>query len=620
MVNKLLFLTIISLFFLPVTVFSECPKYRGHIVKFNRSLNNIALNLLAESVKFRPINKIENIYLVSGLDNSGLTILSNDNNVDSISPNCLRTLPKNVVTPTLADLPLTPPIPLPEFYPNDPYVPNQWGFYSYGIAGSKIGTDVNILPLWRSGKLGRELIEPASDAPIVAIIDSGLKLGLTDLEGRYVINTGEIENNNKDDDGNGYIDDYIGWDATSSDSGVRAGSGLAITTDNESNHGTWVNSIINAKAGNGTGTTGIFPGAKALHLNVFKPRFLANGEEVVEAEDADIIASIDYILAAKRRGLPIKSLNMSLGGAPRDPVTNEIIQEPCPEIYQEKFAEVEQAGIVSVVAAGNSIPSVNLDEALNFPSSCKVVASTMLVVGAHRSNGAFADFSLYGSKIVDISAPGVDIVVQPSEAGSRFSIQRVDGTSFSAPYVAGAVALLAYIYPEISIKDIRNAIVSGAKKVSGFDKLVIAGGQLDIFGSATKLENLPVPVPITTPTVIPTPEPTISTGIKVLNFRARATFYKEFGSLKISRISFSNTSNVKSVAINTNIPFNPETKVSSLLRFRNSLGGYYKGTLRFKYKKVVEFNERIWNVGLVITRQDGVVENRTIPVLISNKT
>ena len=57
----------------------------------------------------------------------------------------------------------------------------------------------------------KELVKPKSKTIIVAVIDSGIDIDHEDLKDNIWVNSGEIPNNGKDDDGNGYIDDINGW-------------------------------------------------------------------------------------------------------------------------------------------------------------------------------------------------------------------------------------------------------------------------------------------------------------------------------------------------------------------------------------------------------------------------
>jgi hypothetical protein len=131
------------------------------------------------------------------------------------------------------------------FFPNDTYFSMQWylnnkGNISPSSGGvAKKGEDINIIKAWD--------VEQGSDALIVAILDSGIEDESPDLNGRLWVNKGEIPNNGIDDDGNGYIDDYKGWDFAYGDN--TAGDGFG--------HGTNIATVIGANSNNNFGFAGI---------------------------------------------------------------------------------------------------------------------------------------------------------------------------------------------------------------------------------------------------------------------------------------------------------------------------------------------------------------------------
>jgi hypothetical protein len=130
-------------------------------------------------------------------------------------------------------------------FPNDTYFSMQWYLYNKGNVSpssggvAKKGEDIDIIKGWD--------VEQGSEDLIVAILDSGIEDGSLDLKGRLWINKGEIPNNGIDDDGNGYIDDYKGWDFAYEDN--TAGDGFG--------HGTNIATVIGANSNNSFGFAGI---------------------------------------------------------------------------------------------------------------------------------------------------------------------------------------------------------------------------------------------------------------------------------------------------------------------------------------------------------------------------
>ncbi len=130
-------------------------------------------------------------------------------------------------------------------FPNDSYFSMQWylnnkGNISPSSGGfAKKGEDINMIKAWD--------VEQGSEDMIVAILDSGIEDESPDLSGRLWINKGEIPNNGIDDDGNGYVDDYKGWDFAYEDH--TAGDGFG--------HGTNIATVIGAASNNSFGFAGI---------------------------------------------------------------------------------------------------------------------------------------------------------------------------------------------------------------------------------------------------------------------------------------------------------------------------------------------------------------------------
>lgn len=131
--------------------------------------------------------------------------------------------------------------------------------------------------------------------------------------------------------------------------------------------------------------------------------------------------------------------------------------------------------VVFVAAAGNRHPPVGLDGTNQSPGGMAI--ENLITVGAVDSDGTAADFSNFAVEggEVTIAAPGVHVPVGIGADGKPY---HSNGTSFSAPMVAGAVALLQSLNPELTaaqIKDILRA--TGAEVVTG-DKVTTIPAEL----------------------------------------------------------------------------------------------------------------------------------------------
>ena len=138
--------------------------------------------------------------------------------------------------------------------PNDEMFNMQWYLKNDGLISTskgrspKVGADINMVKAWG--------IEKGSDEVIIAICDSGIKDDNPDLEDNMWKNNKEIPNNRIDDDGNGYVDDYRGWDFSYDDKNPDDGFG----------HGTNIATVIGAKTNNLIGFAGVNQKGKIMNL------------------------------------------------------------------------------------------------------------------------------------------------------------------------------------------------------------------------------------------------------------------------------------------------------------------------------------------------------------------
>jgi subtilase family protein/Big-like domain-containing protein/VCBS repeat protein/FG-GAP repeat protein len=300
--------------------------------------------------------------------------------------------------------------------PNDPFLsssgswgqpyPDLWGIISIGAPAA-----------WDTA-LG--------DGIVVAVVDTGLDYNHPDLAANVWTNVNEIAGNGIDDDGNGFIDDTIGWD-------FFFGTNDPI---DHNGHGTHVAGTIAAVGNNGIGVIGV-----AWHAQVMAVKGL---DDNGNGFDFTLAPAIIY---AANNGADV--INASWGGQGTSQTIEEAIQ----------FAT--GMGVVFVAAAGNSS-----EDAMNFFPANSPEAIT---VAAADPFGNFAFFSNFGSKI-DVTAPGVDILSLQA-AGTFLGPQvidgyiRLDGTSMAAPHVSGVAALSLSQNPAYSTEQIRQVIRSSATSV-----------------------------------------------------------------------------------------------------------------------------------------------------------
>jgi len=310
---------------------------------------------------------------------------------------------------------------------------------------------------WNLGAIGwRADID--ADAVVVAIIDSGVEYDHPDLEGQLWANVEEVRGQSGvDDDGNGYIDDLLGWDF--SDAPGLPGLGDYLERDgdprDESGHGTHVAGIVAAAVGNGHGIAGIAPNAR---LMVLRAGFnLPSGGYL---EDDDVAAAIVY---AADNGAQV--INMSWG----DP-------RPAP-IVRDAVRYASAAGAVLVAAAGNEG-----EDAVFYPAR---FAET-IAVGATGPRADVLAFSNWGPSI-DVVAPGQSIL--SLFLGGGYGER--SGTSMAAPHVTGMVALMLGRRPQWQSGEVRAALRATTHDVHSVDWDVFSGAGLVDF-SALEIADPPL--------------------------------------------------------------------------------------------------------------------------------
>ena len=267
----------------------------------------------------------------------------------------------------------------------------------------------------------------------------------------------------------------------------------------DNGHGTHVAGII---AGSG-GIEGVAPGASIMAYKVLGADGSGPMSNVIEAIDASIDPNNDGITTDH-----LQVISMSLGGSgsSQDPICMAV-------------KRAVDAGIVVVVAAGNSGPSVGT-------VASPGVSPYAVTVGAVDDAGALANFSSRGPTAdmlmkPEISAPGVNILSTVPYSGTTHSsstgYMTMSGTSMATPHVSGAAALLIQLHPTWTPQQVKSALVTGARNIG------------ESFWSAGAGE---VWLPSSADTALFSSQPLVSYGIangtlntvSILNLKQAATF------------------------------------------------------------------------------------------------
>lgn len=313
-------------------------------------------------------------------------------------------------------------------------------------------TDTFLPKQWYLSKIkAREAWNIRHDAKsiIVAVLDSGIDTEHPDLRNNIWKNKGELPNNRHDDDDNGFMDDSNGWNFVDNNNNPRPDFTEDYTSDVL--HGTIVAGIIGAEGNNNEGISGIAWQIQLMPLKVLDD----NGS----GDSGDVLRAIDYAIANHA-----DIINLSFVG------------ENYSQGLDEAIKRAYNAGIIVVAAAGNnslSTANESLDAKPLYPICLDGNSGENRVIGVAATDAIDqkTNFSGYGRRCVDLTAPGISIfstaVNQPGAALNNESLNKYydgywSGTSLSAPMVSGALALIKSTNPSLSRRELIDILLNSA--------------------------------------------------------------------------------------------------------------------------------------------------------------
>lgn len=335
--------------------------------------------------------------------------------------------------------------------PNDPGFPQLWGLHNTGQSGGVPDTDIDAPEAWD--------LSTGSSSVIIAVIDTGVDYTHEDLADNMWVNTNEIPENGIDDDGNGFIDDYRGWDFYNNDNDPM----------DDHSHGTHCAGTIAGIGNNSIGVTGVNWQAKIMPL-----KFIGSDGS------GPTSAAILSILYANQMGAHVISNSWGGGG------------------YSQALKDaIDASPAVVVCAAGNDAADNDIDP--HYPSSYD--SSNIIAVASINRYNDLSSFSNYGLTSVDLGAPGSSIY--STIPGNGYDTY--NGTSMATPHVSGVAGLVKAYHPGMSTSQIIEAILNTVDPVPALDGKTVTGGRLNAFRALQYISPTPTVTPTPTPTVTPTP-------------------------------------------------------------------------------------------------------------------
>lgn len=356
--------------------------------------------------------------------------------------------------------------------PNDPRFGEQWGLHNTGQSGGTADADIDAPEAWDFGTGGYSAL---GDTVVVAVVDGGFDLSHQDLN--FYKNWRDTPGNNIDDDQNGYIDDYNGWNAYDQNGN--------ITSDQ---HGTHVAGIVGARGNNALGVAGVNWNVKVMPV------------EGSSGQEAIVLRAYNYILKMRKlynqtngqQGAFIVSTNASFG-----------VDYGQPSNYPLWCAVYDSLGVQGILSCGATANlNVNVDLQGDIPTACGsdfLVSVTNTTRTDTKNSGAG-----YGLTSIDLGAPGTSVL--STVPGNSYS--SLTGTSMATPMVSGAIGLMFAsanpalmnfykLNPAQGALQFKQFLLSATDPIPALAGITVSGGRLNIYKALLAIAVPPDTVPPT---------------------------------------------------------------------------------------------------------------------------
>jgi len=369
--------------------------------------------------------------------------------------------------------------------PNDPGFSQQWALNNTGQSGGTADADIDAPEAWDIANGGTTAL---GDQIVVAIIDGGFDIAHQDLN--FWKNTEEIPGNGIDDDGNGYIDDYDGWNSYNHNGTITSAS-----------HGTHVAGIAAARGNNGIGISGVSWGVKLMAV------------QGSSATEATTVESYGYVLEQRARYNESNGLHGAFVVATNSSFGVDYGQPSAYPLWCAMYRSMGVEGILSAAATANA--NLNIDTDGDIPTACP---SNYLISVTNTTNidTKYSD-AAYGLITIDLGAPGTN--VYSTLPGDTYGNNT--GTSMASPHVAGTIGLMyaaacptfiaaCRTNPGQMALLMKHYLLAGTDPIAALAGITVTGGRLNVFHAIQQLQTYPwsvliqhTPLPDTKETVNP---------------------------------------------------------------------------------------------------------------------
>lgn len=256
-------------------------------------------------------------------------------------------------------------------------------------------------------------VEKGDTNVVIGILDTGFRLSHQDLA-KSVKRNYLDPIDGKDNDGDGYIDNYAGWDFADNDNDVKDDTRYG-------GHGTNVAGVATAATNNGIGMAGVGYNIKFMPLKVFS------------SSSSGGFGGYEAIIYAANKGCSV--INLSWGGEGYSQYEQDIIN----------YVVLEK-NVVVIASGGNTAGNINF-----YPASYDNVIS---VGGTDANDIKFSSYT--HSYNIDIAAPSRNMYTTSNSNDEAYG--SANGTSFASPLVAACAALVRSRYPQLNARQVMELL------------------------------------------------------------------------------------------------------------------------------------------------------------------